>query len=72
MSLRSKKWKISRKKYILKRDKGICQICNKRINSAKEFSLDHIIPKSKGGSGARENLQLAHKKCNELKADNYG
>lgn len=36
-----------------------------------DINVDHIIPKSKGGSNKLSNLQLVHIKCNELKADAY-
>jgi len=32
-------------------------------------TLDHILPKAKGGTDAYGNLQAAHRRCNELKAD---
>ena len=32
-------------------------------------SLDHVIPAAQGGSHDRDNLQLAHRSCNEAKAD---
>ena len=28
-------------------------------------SLEHVIPKSRGGTNDRSNLRLAHKRCNE-------
>jgi len=34
-------------------------------------SIDHIYPKSKGGTNELINLQIAHRVCNELKGDNY-
>ena len=32
-------------------------------------SLDHIIPKSKGGKGLENNLQIAHALCNSAFGD---
>ena len=48
---------------IFLRDKGICQICHKRVRY-DTFSLDHIIPLSKGGAHVSWNLQTAHLRCN--------
>lgn len=33
------------------------------------FTVDHIIPISKGGTYDIENLQLAHESCNLMKVD---
>ena len=38
-----------------------------RIWARQRATLDHIQPKSKGGSDAEDNLQLAHARCNKLK-----
>jgi 5-methylcytosine-specific restriction endonuclease McrA len=31
------------------------------------WTIDHIVPIAKGGKHVRENLQLAHKLCNQRK-----
>ena len=65
---------------VIKRDKGICQICGKpvdydsRSENGKGMgklypTIDHIIPLSKGGAHTWENVQLAHLMCNSLKGD---
>lgn len=46
---------------------GLCSLCGGRIDSYSEASLDHIVPKSKGGTNKKSNLQLAHKYCNSIK-----
>jgi 5-methylcytosine-specific restriction endonuclease McrA len=48
---------------IYERDGGKCHLCHRHV-SRKAFTLDHIIPKSKGGPGSWENLALAHLRCN--------
>ena len=48
---------------IYERDGGICQICRKPVDRAS-FSLDHIVPISRGGSHVAGNLQTSHLKCN--------
>lgn len=35
-----------------------------RRNSPWAPSVDHIVPKSRGGTGQRDNLRAAHKRCN--------
>ena len=50
------------------RDRGVCQICLRPV-SLEEFTIDHVIPKSKGGPDKQENLQIAHDECNQKKSD---
>ena len=51
------------------RDGNRCQLCGKTKNQST-MNLDHIIPKSKGGSNFIENLVLSHDTCNRRKGDN--
>lgn len=46
-----------------------CAICGKKIRNLDDLTVDHIIPKAKGGKNLISNCQLAHKICNELKND---
>lgn len=48
--------------------KGICALCGEYVE-LKQASRDHIIPRSAGGGNGRDNIQLAHKYCNNLKGD---
>lgn len=50
------------------RDYYTCQYCSKQLSS-EELSIDHVIPKSRGGKETWENLVTACKKCNAKKAD---
>lgn len=54
--------------YIATRDNWKCGICGRRV-SRTSFSIDHILPVSRGGTNARENLQLAHLRCNHRKSN---
>ncbi len=50
------------------RDKNICQYCgNKFIFS--ELTMDHVIPKSRGGEKSWSNIVASCKKCNSKKGD---
>ncbi len=41
-----------------------CHICDAPITSPGDLHFDHVIPLSKGGPHARENLRPAHARCN--------
>jgi len=60
-----KKIVLSRKN-ILRRDGYKCQYCNK---SETALTIDHIVPKSKGGDDSWENLVTACISCNNKKGD---
>ena len=45
-----------------------CSYCGVPL-TRKKATIDHIVPKSKGGSSSEFNLALACKPCNERKAD---
>lgn len=66
---------------IYKRDNGICYLCGGRcdlndyVNDKGTFiagnqypSIDHIIPLAKGGDHSFQNVKLAHRICNSVKA----
>ncbi len=48
------------------RDQSRCQYCGKRYPSS-ELSLDHIVPRSKGGGNTWENIVCACVRCNVRK-----
>ena len=47
-----------------------CQICEKTY-SKEELTIEHIYPKSKGGTRGIENITLTCQKCNREKKDDY-
>ncbi|MFN3504679.1 MAG: HNH endonuclease [Caldimicrobium sp.] len=51
------------------RDKFTCQYCGKLLKNPKERTIDHVIPKSRGGKTVWSNVVLCCKKCNLKKGD---
>lgn len=45
---------------------GLCPLCSTQLD-AQSMQVDHIIPFVYGGGNERNNLQLAHKTCNNQK-----
>lgn len=62
--VRHRKWS-PRKRNVLMRDSYECQYCGSEDN----LTLDHVVPKSKGGKDTWENLVAACQKCNSRKGD---
>jgi hypothetical protein len=56
------------RKNILLRDGNLCQYCGVKFPS-NELTLDHIIPKSKGGGNSWHNLVACCSPCNRKKDD---
>jgi HNH endonuclease len=53
---------------IYHRDGNMCQYCGKKFPTS-ELSLDHIVPRSRGGRDTWQNLVCACTNCNARKAD---
>jgi hypothetical protein len=60
---------------LLERDGPWCHVCGFEIREFSQAtqtpytaSCDHIAPKANGGTNDLENLKLAHKMCNALRA----
>ncbi len=51
------------RKNILLRDRNSCQYCG-TVMSSSELTLDHVIPRSRGGSSTWENLVACCHPCN--------
>ena len=56
------------RKNIYSRDHNCCQYCGNKFD-ARRLTLDHVIPKSKGGKAEWSNLVAACHACNHKKAD---
>ena len=59
---------VSVKKKVIERAKDCCEYClSQQIYSPDSFSIEHIIPISKGGSNSLTNLAYACQGCNNFK-----
>ena len=56
------------RKNILLRDRNTCQFCGEQF-SAGELTLDHVMPRSRGGPSSWENLVACCYQCNNRKGD---
>jgi len=54
------------KRNVLKRDKYTCQYCGVQI---KDLTIDHVLPKSRGGATSWGNVVTACQECNHKKAN---
>lgn len=57
----------ARRRRILDRDGWRCHICKRKIAHARDAHIDHVHPRSAGGSDADSNLAAAHRWCNQRK-----
>ena len=57
---------VLNRRNLLKRDGFRCQYCSKQ---GPPLTLDHILPKNKGGKDTWENLVVACARCNTRKGD---
>ncbi len=64
---RERVWKVPpvNRREVLKRDKYQCQYCG----SGEKLTLDHVIPRAKGGKHSWDNVVTACEKCNGFKGD---
>jgi 5-methylcytosine-specific restriction endonuclease McrA len=53
---------------VLNRDNHACQYCGRMLHSV-ELTLDHVLPRCRGGKTTWENVVAACKPCNHRKND---
>lgn len=60
-------WKVPpvNRREVLRRDHHTCQYCG----SSKHLTLDHVIPRSRGGQHTWDNVVTACERCNSKKGD---
>jgi 5-methylcytosine-specific restriction protein A len=49
-----------RRQTILARDGGVCWVCGQ----AGADTVDHVVPRARGGDSSEANLRAAHARCN--------
>lgn len=61
---------------IYQRDDYTCWLCGSRVDMEADqqrddwaATLDHVLPRSKGGTHEADNLRTAHRWCNSIRAD---
>lgn len=68
-----KLWNVAERWYELRllfeKRCGICPYLHQTITVGTDASIDHIIPKSRGGSNDITNLQWVHRDVNTMKWD---
>lgn len=63
----SRRHTVSRKNIFL-RDRHMCQYCLAKFSGLR-LTLDHVVPRSRGGASVWENLVACCSECNRRKAD---
>jgi 5-methylcytosine-specific restriction endonuclease McrA len=70
------KWRRNKSKtrrwqrnHLINKFGNICYICEQKMESMKDMTIDHLIPFSRGGFDLLENYRLVHAHCNQLKAN---
>jgi len=56
------------KRLVLVRDKYICQYCNRHLTPSSA-TIDHVLPRARGGKSTFENTVASCEPCNRIKAD---
>lgn len=70
--------KTSDRLALYERDRWTCQICGEPVNRTpwshdpRDPTLDHIVPRSRGGTHEASNLRTACFLCNALRGDRVG
>jgi 5-methylcytosine-specific restriction endonuclease McrA len=56
------------KRLVLERDNYVCQYCRKTLTTSSA-TIDHVLPRSRGGKSTFENTVAACGPCNSFKSD---
>ncbi|MCB9833526.1 MAG: HNH endonuclease [Planctomycetes bacterium] len=53
---------------LCRRDGNRCQYCGAQVN-ARDMTVDHVVPRSRGGNNSWENCVVACRRCNTRKGN---
>lgn len=59
----------NKRKRLMERQDGKCAYCLQPFSASRIATIDHVLPKSKGGGNKISNIVLACSPCNQLKGD---
>lgn len=68
MGAKTDRWRRIRE-IVFERDNYTCGYCGKYCGKKKIRTIDHKLPKSRGGTDSLDNLVTACKRCNVQKGD---
>lgn len=67
------KWARWARSVLLSRSGGVCEACgcelNLRHGDPKQATIDHVVPKSAGGTDSINNLAVLCSECNQAKGN---
>lgn len=58
----------AQRKRVIARDRSACRYCGRRLGR-RDVTVDHVHPRSRGGSNDLMNLVVACRPCQDAKAD---
>jgi 5-methylcytosine-specific restriction endonuclease McrA len=58
------------RKNVFWRDRYSCQYCGS-VHEGKDLTLDHVVPRSRGGLKVWQNVVTCCRRCNQKKGDKY-
>lgn len=60
---------VPTRRNVLARDKYTCQYCGKSSKDKTKMTIDHVVPRSRGGDSSWTNLVAACDRCNTKKGN---
>ena len=61
--------KSYKRRLVWQKTGGVCAHCGKKKYGKEQQTIDHYVPKSRGGTGNIKNLMPLCKKCNKERGD---